>query len=64
MSTAVILLTKGYLSMDEIRQAILAYTLVCRETKAEFLTLTFEKVNKAFRVTIPFLYLTNHKVNE
>ena len=49
--TALVLLKKQYLTGDDIRHGVDAYTLTIRETKSEYLNLTFERVQKAFRVS-------------
>ena len=49
--TSLILLRKQYLTVDDIKYGVDAYTLAIRETKSEYLDLTFEKVQKAFRVS-------------
>ncbi len=41
---------KGYLSSDEMRQGLLAYTLTARDCGKEFLPLEYSKVVKAFRL--------------
>jgi hypothetical protein len=51
ITAALILLKKGYLTADEIRHALLAYTLTARDAKREFLPLDHEWVNKALRVS-------------
>ena len=48
--TSLVLLNKQYLTVDDIRYGIEAYTLTIRETKSEYLDLNFEKVQKAFRL--------------
>ena len=50
ITTAVTITRKSYLSIDEIRQGIIAYTLISRECKHEFLPMYVEKIIKAFRV--------------
>jgi len=50
ITTALIITKKGYLTVDEIRQGVMAYTLTARETKSEWLPFTTEKVLKAFRI--------------
>jgi hypothetical protein len=57
ISTAIIILSKGFMKMDEIRQGVLAYTLVIRETKSEFLIWEGEKIIKTFRVSYSLLFL-------
>jgi len=52
------LIKKGYLTADEIRHSLLAYTLTAREFQTEFLSLEYEKVNKALRVSI-LVFITN-----
>ena len=49
--TSLIITRKSYLSSDEIRHGLLAYTLISRECKSEFLPLYVEKIIKAFRVS-------------
>ena len=49
--TTLVLLKKQYLTGDDIRFGVDAYTLTIRETKSEYLNLTFERVQKAFRVS-------------
>ncbi len=56
--TSLIITRKGYLTIDEIRHGLLAYTLISRECKAEFLPMYVEKIIKAFRVTIAFNIIT------
>ena len=58
ITATLILIKKGYLSADEIRHALLAYTLTAREFQIEFLPLEYEKVNKALRVSI-LAFITN-----
>lgn len=48
--TAIIITRKMYLTTDEIRHGISAYTLISRECKSEFLPLFVEKIIKAFRL--------------
>lgn len=50
ITTSVTLTKKSYLSHDEIRQAIIAYTLISRECKEEWLPMYVEKIIKAFRI--------------
>jgi hypothetical protein len=52
ITAALILTKKGYLSADEIRHALLTYTLTARDEKREFLPLDYERVNKALRVRL------------
>ena len=42
--TSLVLLNKQYLTDDDIRYGVDAYTLTVREFKCEFINLTFEKV--------------------
>ena len=42
--TALVLLNKQYLTDDDIRYGVDAYTLTVREFKCEFINLSFEKV--------------------
>ena len=42
--TALVLLKKQYLTGDDIKYGVDAYTLTVRETKSEYLNLTFERV--------------------
>ena len=51
--TSLVLLYHNYITPDEIRLAIDAYTLQCREPekKREYLELSFDQVNKALRVS-------------
>lgn len=48
--TSVIINRKGYLTGDEIRQGIIAYTLISRECKSEWLPMYVEKIIKTFRM--------------
>ncbi len=50
VTTAMMIHRKGYLSSDEIRQGLLAYTLTARDCSREFLPLDHEKLVKAFRL--------------
>ncbi len=50
VSAALILVKKGYLTADEIRHALLAYTLTARDCKSEFVTLDYAMIIKALRV--------------
>ena len=50
INTGLIIISKGFLSNDEVRSGLTAYTLVSRECKHEFLPLYLEKVIKAFRL--------------
>ncbi len=55
--TASLMLTKkGHLTPDEIRHALLAYTLASRDCKSEFLPLDYDCVNKALIVRRPQPY--------
>ena len=49
--TALVLLNKQYLTGDDIRYGVDAYTLTVREFKCEYINLNFEKVQRAFRVS-------------
>ena len=51
--TSLVLLYHNYITTDEIKHAIDAYTLQCRdkEKKTEYLELSFETVQKALRVS-------------
>jgi hypothetical protein len=40
------------LSSADLRHGINAYAFICRETKAEFMDVNFDKVQRAFRVSI------------
>jgi hypothetical protein len=57
ITAALILTKKGYLGADEIRHALLAYTLTAREGSCEFLPLEFSKVARALRVCMLFQLL-------
>ncbi|CDW81298.1 UNKNOWN [Stylonychia lemnae] len=48
--TSVIITRRAYLSGDEIRQGIIAYTLISRECKSEWLPMYVEKIIKTFRM--------------
>jgi len=58
--TSLVLLYHNYITGDEIRQAIDAYTLQCRdkERKTEYLELNFESIQKALRVSLTDCLLT------
>lgn len=51
--TSLVLLHYSYITHEEIRNAVDAYTLQCRakEKKSEYLELTFETVQQALRVS-------------
>lgn len=59
ITTAITLTRKSYLTIDEIRLGLNAYTLICRECKAEFLPMYVEKIIKAFRVKNILLFHVN-----
>lgn len=40
------------MSSDELRHGINAYLLICRESKQDYLELNFDKVQRAFRVSL------------
>jgi hypothetical protein len=42
---------KGLLNGEEISHALRAYKLICRECKADYMPCTYEKVQKALRVS-------------
>ena len=50
IANSIIIWNKGLMKLDEIRQGVLAYTLIARETKSEFLLLNMDKIIRAFRV--------------
>jgi hypothetical protein len=50
LTTAMIITKKGYMTLDEIRQGVMAYTLTARETKSEWLLFTTDKILRAFRI--------------
>jgi len=50
VSASLIIISKGFLSLDDIRAGLTAFTLISRETKSEFLPLFMEKIMKAFRL--------------
>ena len=50
VTATLILLKKGFLTADEIRHALLAYTLAARDCKTEFLPLVYSCVIQALRV--------------
>lgn len=49
--TALVLIENKYLTGEEINNGLTAYALICRETKADYLQLTFDKVQRALRVS-------------
>jgi hypothetical protein len=52
IETAIILnIHLKYLSSDDLRHGINAYTLICLETKSELLELNFDKIQRALRVS-------------
>ena len=53
IGTSLLLLRNQHLTGDEISQGLTAYTLVCRENKSDYMHLTFEKVQRALRVSAP-----------
>ena len=52
--TSLVLLHYSYITHEEIRNAVDAYTLQCRakEKKSEYLELAFETVQQALRVSV------------
>ena len=56
ITTTLIVLKRNYLTHDLIRHGLNAYTLICREEKEDYLTLSYEKkpsfarVHKALRI--------------
>ena len=55
ISTALMLVKRGYIKGDEIRHGLLAYTLSTRYCKTEFLALQHEQIDKAFRVSNQYI---------
>lgn len=49
--TTLLVLRNGYLTNDQVRHALNAYTLSVREARTEFLPLVYETVIKALRVS-------------
>ena len=49
--TSLVLLNKQYLTYDDIKFGVDAYTLTVRELKCEYINLQYEKVQRAFRVS-------------
>eukprot|EP00347_Sterkiella_histriomuscorum_P021092 403335284 len=50
ITTSVMITRKSYMTIDEIRHGLLAYTLISRECKNEWLPMYVEKIIKAFRM--------------
>lgn len=50
ITTSVSILRRMLMTVDEIRHGILAYTLISRECKSEWLPMYVEKLQKAFRI--------------
>lgn len=50
VTASVIITKKGYMTIDEIRHGVMAYTLISRECKSEWLPMYVEKILKAFRI--------------
>jgi adenylate kinase family enzyme len=50
ITTALLLLKKNYLTSDDIRHGLLAFTLSARDQKTEFIPLKYEKIVKCLRV--------------
>jgi hypothetical protein len=50
ISTGIIVIKSGYLTGDQIRHGLAAFTLATRDSKMDFLPLQYDKVVKALRV--------------
>ena len=65
--TSLVLLNKQYLTYDDIKFGVDAYTLTVRELKCEYINLQYEKVQRAFRVsksptlTMAIAYKSSHQ---
>lgn len=50
ITSSIIITKKSYMTCDEIRHGLLAYTLISRECKSEWLPMYVEKIIKSFRM--------------
>ena len=50
--TTLLVLRNGYMTNDQVRHALNAYTLAVRDARTEFLPLVYETVIKALRVRL------------
>lgn len=64
ITTALIVLKCNYLSHELIRHGLNAYTLICRESKEDYLTLVNDKNNLSFNRVHKALRIVNMSVSD